>query len=138
MDYILDTQKLIASRFKGLLVSKWAYKIAFVIEKMISDSKKGAKSLNTVSDVSQIPDSLLRFFKQINTYMERQIFDKMKESMRNFMKFLLQFTMRFEYFTQSPKFIELDLDSVLAKPEIVSLTNIKVKISKVSSTNTQQ
>lgn len=40
---------------------------------------------------AQIYPRLSRFFTFLNIYMERQIFDKMKESMERFLQFIIQF-----------------------------------------------
>ena len=61
----------------------------------------------------------------MNIYLERMLFDKMKESMRRYQQFLLQFMLRKSEFCESAA---LALDSFAVKIREKPLTEIKVKV----------
>lgn len=68
----------------------------------------------------------MKFFTFINIYMERMLFDKMKDSMEKFLMFLLQFMARQSGFNQQSAFKALDLDAVTYSCEQAAMSKIKV------------
>ena len=91
-----------AKRFQNQLHNKWLELIVQKIENMIvsaADSRLSrastkSESKKIVKRKSQIDPFLMKFFTFINIYMERMLFDKMKDSMQKFLMFLLQFMAR--------------------------------------------
>lgn len=68
--------------------------ISSAADARISSASTKPESKKIIKRKSQIEPFLMKFFTFINIYMERMLFDKMKESMEKFLKFLLQFMAR--------------------------------------------
>lgn len=140
MGLILSVQDCLASRFKRVLSQKWYGRIVKEVERVVDlefKDNKGPYSSGTASQGegvvtrrAQIYPPLSKFFTFLNIYMERQIFDKMKESMEAFRQFVIQFLARQGSITAQEQFKALGLDAVSYRIQPRPLTEVKVQIVK--------
>jgi hypothetical protein len=72
-----------------VIVKKIEHMISSVDDYRIVGSCPGSETIKVVKRKNQIEPFLMKFFTFINIYMERMLFDKMKESMVKFREFLL-------------------------------------------------
>lgn len=71
-----------------------------------------------------------KFLRVLNIFLERMLFDKMRESMVKYLVFLLQFMLRESALANHPHFLKLNLDAYSVKIRNKPLTEIKVKVNR--------
>ena len=98
----------------------------FQDKKQPYNQSKGAFGNGVVTKREHIYPPLSNFFTFLNIYMERQVFDKMKESMETFRLFIIQFLARQTDITAQDQFRELGLDKISYKIQPRPLTEVKV------------
>jgi len=82
----------LAGRFSRLMKSKWLRPILQHVEQVAAKHPRRPK--RSVARPDDIDASLMRYFTLLNTYLARQLIEKMEQSMVQYVQFLGQFLLR--------------------------------------------
>lgn len=88
MHHFVKCQKVIARRFKETLEGRWTENVARKVEGIIDKEFKVDNGLKEIFK-SQLNPYLLKLFELIRLYQEKNLLDKLTDTMESYVKFLL-------------------------------------------------
>ena len=93
MHNFIKSQRLIARRFKDILEGRWTENVARKIEGIIHKDFKGHNGMKEILKV-QLNPYLLKLLELIRFTQEKNLLDKLTDTMETYLRFILQFAIR--------------------------------------------
>ena len=107
MQNLLKCQRILARRFKETLEVRWTENIAKKVERIVD--KEFDENSREISRKTLNP-YVLKLFELIRLFQEKNMYDKLQQTLESYLSFLLQFAMREEDFRKSSAYKMYDFD----------------------------